>query len=43
MLKIVAGLAVGLVVALAAIYVIWLVGLQAYPLPAESGFASQPE
>ena len=40
MLKIVAGLAVGLVVALAAIYVIWLVGLQVYPLPAESGFES---
>lgn len=40
MLKIVAGLAAGLIVALAAIYVIWLVGLQVYPLPAESGFES---
>ncbi|HET9429492.1 MAG TPA: hypothetical protein VFO69_14150 [Allosphingosinicella sp.] len=40
MLKIVAGLAAGLIVALAAIYVIWLVGLQVYPLPPESGLES---
>ena len=40
MLKTVAGLAAGLIVALASIYVIWLVGLQLYPLPAESGFTS---
>ena len=40
MLKILAGLVAGLVVALAAIYVIWLVGLQIYPLPPESGQGS---
>jgi hypothetical protein len=40
MLKTVAGVAAGLIVALATIYVIWLVGLQIYPLPAESGLGS---
>src|SRR5687767_13951349 len=40
MLKIIAGLVAGLVVALAAIYVIWLVGLQIYPLPAESAYGT---
>ena len=34
-MKTVAGLIAGLVVALAAIYVIWLIGLQLFPLPTE--------
>ena len=40
MLKVVAGLVAGLIVALAAIYVIWLIALQVYPLPAEGGIRS---
>jgi hypothetical protein len=40
MLKIIAGLVAGLAVALASIYVIWLIGLQIYPLPQESGAVS---
>ena len=36
MLKNMVGVGVGLVVALAAIYVIWLVGLNVYPLPPEA-------
>ena len=40
MLKVVAGLVAGLFVALAAIYVIWLVALQVYPLPVEGGIRS---
>lgn len=39
MLKIIAGLVAGFAVALASIYVIWLVGLQIYPLPPASGSA----
>jgi hypothetical protein len=37
MLKIIAGLVAGFAVALASIYVIWLVGLQIYPLPPATG------
>jgi hypothetical protein len=40
MLKVVAGLVAGLIVALAAMYVIWLVGLQFFPLSNEGGFPS---
>jgi len=40
MLKVVAGLVAGLIVALAAIYVIWLIALQVYPLPVEGGIRS---
>ena len=40
MLKVVAGVVTGLVVAVAAIYVIWLIGLQFYPFPAEGGRVS---
>ncbi|MGZ8999455.1 MAG: hypothetical protein ACXW2T_11435, partial [Allosphingosinicella sp.] len=40
MLKTVAGIFAGLIVALAAIYVIWLVGLQVYPMQTEGSLRS---
>ena len=40
MLKVVAALVAGLIVALATIYVVWLIGLQVYPLPIEGGIRS---
>ena len=40
MLKTVAGIAAGLIVSLAAIYVIWLVGLQIYPMQTEGSLQS---
>ena len=40
MLKTAAGIFAGLIVALAAIYVIWLIGLQLYPLQTEGAFQS---
>ncbi len=36
MLRVIAGLVAGLIVALLAIYVIWLIGLQVYPIAPES-------